>query len=285
MKKNKKKSQLADIWVQLKRNKLAVAGLIFIVFLVVVALFADKIAPYSYEAQDLANTFAPPSREHILGTDRLGRDLLSRLIYGSRESLRLGVSATVLAAALGCTMGTLAGYFGGIVDDITMRFIDIYQSIPALLLALSISAALGVGTNSAILAIGLVSAGSFARLLRASIMTVRDQEYVEAGRAIGAGGLRVILKYILPNAVAPVIVQFSVKLGVCIQFGSTMSFLGMGTQAPLSEWGAMLADGRAFMRDNPMLVIYPGICIMLAVLSFNLLGDGLRDAMDPRLRG
>lgn len=285
MKEKKNSSFTAETWRQFKKNKLAVAGMILIILLCFMAVFADYIAPYPYDLQDHSASFAGSSREHLLGCDKLGRDLLSRLIYGSRESLKLGITASLLAAVTGVTLGMIAGYFGGLVDDLIMRFIDVYQSIPTLLLCICISAVLGMGTTSAIIAIGLVSVGSFARLLRASVMTAKETEYVEAARAIGAGKLRIMVKHILPNSISPIIVNFTMKLGVCVQFGATMSYLGMGSQPPIPEWGTMLAEGRNYMRMNPMLVVYPGIFIMLAVLAFNLMGDGVRDAMDPRLRG
>ena len=285
MKEKKNSSFTAETWRQFKKNKLAVAGMILIILLCFMAVFADYIAPYPYDLQDHSASFAGSSHEHLLGCDKLGRDLLSRLIYGSRESLKLGITASLLAAVTGVTLGMIAGYFGGLVDDLIMRFIDVYQSIPTLLFCICISAVLGMGTTSAIIAIGLVSVGSFARLLRASVMTAKETEYVEAARAIGAGKLRIIVKHILPNSISPIIVNFTMKLGVCVQFGATMSYLGMGSQPPIPEWGTMLAEGRNYMRMNPMLVVYPGIFIMLAVLAFNLMGDGVRDAMDPRLRG
>ncbi len=283
--KKKKTSFMAETWRQFRKNKLAVVGLVMIVLMLLIAVFADYIAPYPYDLQDHSASFAPPSAEHLLGCDKLGRDLLSRLIFGSRESLKLGIAASVLAATLGVTLGMIAGFFGGVVDDVIMRFIDIYQSIPTLLFCICISAVVGMGTGSAILAIGLVSIGSFARLLRAAVMTAKEMEYVEAARAIGAGKLRIMVKHILPNAISPIIVNFTMKLGVCVQFGATMSYLGMGSQPPIPEWGTMLAEGRNFIRQNPMLVVYPGVFIMIAVLAFNLMGDGIRDAMDPRLRG
>ena len=285
MKEKKNSSFTAETWRQFKKNKLAVAGMILIILLCFMAVFADYIAPYPYDLQDHSASFAGSSREHLLGCDKLGRDLLSRLIYGSRESLKLGITASLRAAVTGVTLGMIAGYFGGLVDDLIMRFIDVYQSIPTLLFCICISAVLGMGTTSAIIAIGLVSVGSFARLLRASVMTAKETEYVEAARAIGAGKLRIMVKHILPNSISPIIVNFTMKLGVCVQFGATMSYLGMGSQPPIPEWGTMLAEGRNYMRMNPMLVVYPGIFIMLAVLAFNLMGDGVRDAMDPRLRG
>lgn len=285
MKEKKNSSFTAETWRQFKKNKLAVAGMILIILLCFMAVFADYIAPYPYDLQDHSASFAGSSREHLLGCDKLGRDLLSRLIYGSRESLKLGITASLLAAVTGVTLGMIAGYFGGLVDDLIMRFIDVYQSIPTLLFCICISAVLGMGTTSAIIAIGLVSVGSFARLLRASVMTAKETEYVEAAKAIGAGKLRIMVKHILPNSISPIIVNFTMKLGVCVQFGATMSYLGMGSQPPIPEWGTMLAEGRNYMRMNPMLVVYPGIFIMLAVLAFNLMGDGVRDAMDPRLRG
>lgn len=283
--KKKKNSFAAETWRQFCKNKLAVVGLVMIFLLVLVAIFADYIAPYPYDLQDHSASFAGPSADHLLGCDKLGRDLLSRLIYGSRESLKLGVFASILAASLGVILGMIAGFFGGIVDDVIMRFIDIYQSIPTLLFCICISAVMGMGTTSAILAIGLVSIGSFARLLRAAVMTAKEHEYVEAAKAIGASKVRIMIRHILPNSISPIIVNFTMKLGVCVQFGATMSYLGMGSQPPIPEWGSMLAEGRNFMRQNPMLVIYPGIFIMIAVLAFNLMGDGVRDAMDPRLRG
>lgn len=277
-------SHTADVLHRLSKNKLAMLGLVIIVFLVVVAVAAPWIAPYDYVTQDYNAIYVKFSPEHLLGTDRLGRDILSRLIYGSRQSLRIGVLSVALAATLGTLIGSIAGFYGGWIDNVFMRFLDIYQSIPSMLMSIAMASSLGPGINNAILAIGISTIPAFARIIRASILTVRENEYIEAAVAINASDARIILKHVLPNAIAPLIVQITMNIGGAILTAATLSFIGLGTQPPEPEWGAMLTEGHNYMRDYGYLVIYPGICIMASVLSFNLLGDGLRDALDPRLR-
>lgn len=282
--KKRRKSQFKEIMSRLAKNKLAMAGLIIIILLIILAILAPLVAPYSYDAQNLKATYASPSKEHLLGTDKLGRDILSRLIYGTRQSLEIGMISVAIAATLGTMLGSIAGFYGGKLDNMLMRLLDIYQSIPGLLLAIALAASLGPGINNAIIAIGVSTIPAYARIIRASIMTVREKEFIEAAIAINANDFRIITKHVLPNAISPLIVEITMNIGNSILAAATLSFIGLGAQPPSAEWGAMLVEGRNYMRDYGYLVIYPGICIMTSVLSFNLLGDGLRDALDPRLK-
>ena len=275
---------MREILHRLFKNKLAVAGLVTIVLLVLVAILAPVLASFPYEAQDLESTYQFPNAAHPLGTDNLGRDIMSRLIYGTRQSLRIGVLSVAIASTLGIIFGSVAGFYGGRIDNILMRMLDIYQSIPAMLLSIALAAALGPGINNAILAIGISTMAEYARMIRAQILTVREREYVEAARAINAGDFLIVTKHIIPNALAPLIVSITTNIGNYILAAATLSFIGLGAQPPLPEWGAMLSAGRAYMRDYGYLVVIPGICIMISVLAFNLLGDGLRDALDPKMK-
>ena len=284
MKKTRKKSRLKDIWRRLKKNKLAVAGLIVLVLLILVAIFAPALAPYYFSLQDSTKSYASASPENLLGTDKLGRDVLSRLIYGSRASLQMGFISVSIAAVLGITIGAIAGFFGGWTDNISMRFLDIYQAIPMLLLCVTLAAILGPSLRNAIIALGVCHVPAFARLMRASVLTVREKEFIESARAVNAGNARIIIKHIVPNAIAPLIVEITMGIGTCILAGALLSFVGLGVQPPTPEWGTMIAEGRDVMRQHPTIALYPGICLMLTVLSCNLLGDGLRDALDPRLK-
>ncbi|WP_394926444.1 ABC transporter permease [uncultured Robinsoniella sp.] len=280
----KPKSPILEILERLAKNKLAMLGLIVIILMTLAAIFAPLIAPYNYAQQDMSAVYVSPCKEHLLGTDRLGRDILSRLIYGARQSLRIGVFSVAIGAALGTVLGSIAGFYGGKTDNFMMRFLDIYQSIPGMLLSIALAASLGPGVNNAILAVGISTIPVYARIIRASIMTVRDKEYIEAAKAINASDFRIITKHVLPNSFAPLIVEITMNIGNSILMAATLSFIGLGAQPPSPEWGAMLSEGRNYMRDYGYLVIYPGICIMASVLSFNMLGDGLRDALDPRLK-
>ena len=284
MKKNRKQSRILEVWRRLKKNKLAVVALVVLVLLVLVALFGEYIAPYPYDQQDPRNSFAPPSAEHLLGTDKLGRDVLSRLICGTRQSLAMGVVAVSLASLIGITIGSIAGFYGGWADTICMRMLDVYQAMPMLLLCLMLAAVLGPSLRNAIIALGIATVPSHARLTRATILTIREREYVEAARAINAKDARIILKHIIPNALAPLIVDFTMGIGSCILAGASLSFIGLGVQPPTPEWGAMISEAKNIMREHPTMAMYPGICVMISVLSCNLLGDGLRDALDPRLK-
>ena len=280
----KKKSGLSETWRQLKKNKAAVVSLFIIIAVALVAIFAPFLAPYPYDEQNTKRALEPPSEDYLLGTDRLGRDILSRLIYGTRQSLQMGVVATVIAAVVGVIIGAIAGYYGGWVDNLLMRLLDIYQSIPMFLLCVTLAAVLGPSLRNAVIAIGISMVPGFARLMRASILTVREMEYVEAAKSINASNARIIYKHIIPNAIAPTIVSLTMSIGGSVMAGAGLSFIGLGVQPPMAEWGAMISDARNYMRAHGTLALYPGICIMITVLAFNLLGDGLRDALDPRLK-
>ena len=280
----KKESMFFMTWKRLAKNKLAVAGLIVLIITARLAVFAPIAAPYGYEEQDLFNTLAGPSREHWLGTDNLGRDMLSRLIYGGRNSLTLGLISVALAAALGVILGAVSGYYGGKVDMVIMRLLDVLQAVPAILLAIAISATLGPGYMNCILALTISQIPGFTRMTRASCLNVQGMEYVEAARSINARERRIIFKHVLPNAISPIIVQATMSVATAILTSASLSFIGLGVQPPQAEWGAMLSAGRSYIRSNPHVIIYPGITIMIVVLSLNLLGDGLRDALDPRLK-
>ena len=282
--KKKKKSRSGEIWRRLKKNKAAMVSLFVIIIIILVALLADVIAPYAYDMQDYSASYASPSRVHLLGTDKLGRDILSRLIYGARQSLQLGVIATAIASVIGIIIGAVAGYYGGWTDNLVMRALDIYQSIPMFLLCVTLAAVMGPSLRNAILAIGISMIPGPARLMRASILSIREMEYIEAAKAIRTGSTRIIRKHIIPNAIAPIIVFITMNIGMNILAGAGLSFIGLGAQPPIPEWGSLVSDARNVMRDHGTLALYPGVCIMITVLAFNLLGDGLRDALDPRLK-
>ncbi len=287
MKKQKPKntsSGLAEIWRRLKKDKAAVISMFVLIVIIVVAIIAPILAPYGYEVMDKKHPFAGSSKEHLLGTDRLGRDILSRLLYGSRYSLAMGFIATIISAFFGIILGAIAGYYGGRIDNLIMRFLDIYQGIPMMLLTVTLAAVLGPSLRNAIIALGIGFVPGTARLMRACILTVRDKEYIEAAQSVNAKDGYIITRHVIPNAIAPVIVSITMGIGNCIMAGAQLSFVGLGVQAPIPEWGSMISDARNFMRGNPTLALYPGLCIMITVLAFNLLGDGLRDAMDPRLK-
>lgn len=281
----KKKSQLKEVVKRLSKNRLGMAGMIIVVLLLIVAALAPYIIPYDYAAQDSTALFLKPgSSGHLLGTDNLGRDVLSRTIYGTRISLIMGLSSVFLMVVIGDTLGAIAGYYGGFIDNLLMRFLDIFQAVPSLVLCIALAAVLGSGLSNAIIAIGVTTAPWHARMIRGSIMQVRSMEYIEAAKAINASDKRIILKHLIPNALAPSIVQVTMDLGHAILSAATLSFIGLGAQAPLPEWGTMLSEGRNYIRGHGYLVIIPGIMIMITILAFNLLGDGLRDALDPRLK-
>ena len=278
----KKVSKFSETWRRLKKNKVAVFCLFVIAALLLIAIFADYIAPYPYDLQDYASAYEGPSLKHLLGTDRLGRDVMSRLIYGSRQSLQLGLISVAMSATLGIIIGAIAGFYGGWTDNLIMRALDIYQSIPMFLLCVTLAAIMGPSLKNAILAIGISMVGGPARLMRASIFSIRESEYVEAAKATNSSNGRIIKKHIIPNAISPLIVSTTMSIGNGILSGAGLSFIGLGAQPPIPEWGSMVNDVRNILRDHGELAMYPGICIMIAVLSFNLLGDGLRDALDPR---
>ncbi len=280
----KKKSQAQEVWHRFKKNHLALLGLALIIIMILVVTFADFIAPYGFDDQDYMSTMLPPSLEHLCGTDNVGRDIFSRLLFGGRVSLTIGIISVGIGLIVGGAMGAIAGYYGGKLDNFLMRIIDILMAIPSVILAISICAALGPGLVNTMIAVGISSIPNYARILRSSILSIKQQEYVEAARAIGASNNRIIGKHIVPNSLSGLIVQASMGVGRAIISAASMSFIGLGIQPPNPEWGAMLSAGRTYFQNYPHMVLFPGIAIFLAVLSMNLIGDGLRDALDPRLK-
>ncbi|MEX1044010.1 MAG: ABC transporter permease [Acidimicrobiia bacterium] len=266
------------------RNRLAVVGLIILVGLVLVAVFADLIAPATVNEVDIPNRLSPPSAGNWFGTDDLGRDIFSRVVIASRVSLQVGVISVGLAMAIGIPIGLIAGYYGKLTDSILMRMMDILFSFPAILLAIAILAALGSGITNAMVAIGIVYTPIFARITRGSVLSVKESVFVTAARSLGAKDSRIIRTHILPNVLAPIIVQTSLSLAFAILAEAALSFLGLGVQPPDPAWGRMLADGRGFFQDAWWMAVFPGVAILLTVMSFNFLGDGLRDALDPQQR-
>ncbi len=280
----RKGSLWGDAWKRMKRNRLAVLGMVIFILIVLLAVFADVITPYDYDVQEPENAFQFPSWEHWFGTDNYGRDLFTRVIRGGRVSLFIGIVACVFSAALGGALGAIAAYYGGKLENVIMRVMDIMMAIPNTLLAIVIASALGTGVRNLILAVGISSIPSFARILRASILSVKDQEYIEAARLIGCRDWQIIISHIIPNVLSPLIVQATLRVATIITSAATLSFLGLGVQPPTPEWGQLLSAGRSYIRDYWFLVFFPGLAIMLTILSLNLLGDGLRDALDPRLK-
>jgi len=280
----KMNGQLHDVWVRLKRNKASMVGLVIISLLVICAVFAGQIAPYGYDDQVLTRRLLAPSKEFILGTDNLGRDIFSRIIYGGRISLQVGVLAVAFAASIGVVLGAIAGFYGKKVDNVIMRIIDIVLAIPSTLLAISIAATLGSGMRNVMIAIGIGAIPSYARIVRASVLSLREQEFVEAARSIGASDFRIVFFHILPNCIAPIIVQATTGVASAILSTAALSFVGLGVQPPIPEWGSMLSSGRDYIRDYWWIVTFPGVAIMLTIFSINLFGDGLRDALDPKLK-
>lgn len=280
----KKEGLFTQTWNGLKKNRLAIFGLALIVILILIAAFADFIAPYGVDEQDLTRKFMKPCGEHLFGTDEFGRDIFSRIVYGSRYSLMIGAVAATLSAVIGMLVGSLAGFYGGRADNILMRFIDIMLAIPSTLLGISIVAALGNGIRNVIIAVAIGAVPAYARIVRASILSVKEQEYIEAARSIGASDYRIIMKHILPNCLAPIIVQITMSVAKAILEASALSFIGLGVQPPSAEWGAMLSAGRAYIRKAWWIVTFPGVAIAMIIFGLNLFGDGLRDALDPRLK-
>lgn len=284
--KYKKTNQFIETLIRLSRNKGAMIGLVFILLLVVTAISADLLYDYNVYVieQNIKDRLLWPSIEHPFGTDEYGRDLLARVVHGSRVSLIVAASAVTIALLVGGALGAVAGYYGKKIDNVIMRATDIVLSIPMTMFAIVIVAALGASTINLILALAVASVPIFARIVRGAVLTVRDKEYIEAARAIGAKDFTIILKHIIPNCLAPIIVQVTLRMSSAIYNTAALSFLGMGVSPPAPEWGALLASGRTYIRDFSYLCVIPGFIIMLTILSLNMLGDGLRDALDPRLK-
>lgn len=267
-----------------RRNRVGIIGGVCIAVVIIVALFAPVISPYDPDAMQVTKRNQEPNSEHPMGTDRFGRDMLSRVIYGARVSLWVGVISVGIGAVGGLILGLLSGYYGGSIDFIIMRVMDVLFAFPSILLALVIIAILGPSLNNTMIAIGIGNMPTFTRIARASILSVKEQDYVQAALALGSKDRSVIIRHILPNILAPIIVQASLALSGAIRTEATLSFLGLGIQPPTASWGSMLSESRRYMELAPWTAIFPALAIMVTVLSFNLFGDGLRDLLDPKLR-
>ena len=282
--KPRKNSEFLRVMKQLSRNKMAVVGLIILVIEIVLAILAPVIAPYDYTQMDILNMFAPPSAQHIFGCDDLGRDIFSRILIGARYSLSCGILATLIGVVIGMAIGAVAGFFGGKVDNIVMRILDVIQAIPGMVMMIVMSAVLGPGFINTIFAMAFGTIPGMARMLRAQMLKVRENEYIEASVSINCSKFRIIMDHLIPNCMSPMIVQATMGVAQTITTASGLSFIGLGVQPPIPEWGAMLSGARQFIRQAPHLVIFPGLAIAVTVLALNMMGDGLRDALDPKLK-
>jgi peptide/nickel transport system permease protein len=282
----KKRSQWREVWRRLKKNKMALLGLAILSVLIILAIFADVIANYDRIAikQNLPIRLNAPTMAHFFGTDEFGRDIFARIVHGARVSLKVGLISVSLSIIWGGTLGSIAGYYGGRLDNTIMRIMDIFLAIPSILLAIAIVSALGPNMINLMVAISISSVPRYARIVRASVLTIRDQEFVEAARAIGASNARIIYRHIIPNVLAPVIVQGTLGVASAILSTAGLSFIGLGIQPPAPEWGNMLSGGRQYLRTAWWVTTFPGVTIMITIFALNLLGDGLRDALDPRLK-
>ena len=272
-------------WRRLRRSPNLVAGTIILFLVVLSALLAPQISPYDPIDQDFASQLRSPSASHLFGTDEFGRDIFSRVVYGARIALNVGAVADAIATALGVLLGVLAGYFGGRLDAVLTRLLDVMLAFPYLLLAMIVVAILGPGLTNAMVAIAIVYTPQFARVVRGVVLSVKEQEFVESARAMGSGTFRIVCRSILPNIVSPIIVMATLTVGFMIVETAGLSFLGLGASPPTPEWGSMLATGRQYMLTAPWITTFPGLAILVTVVAFNLVGDGLRDLLDPRLRG
>ena len=275
---------LPYVWKKIRTRRLAMAGLIFVAVLLVLSFISPLICPYSYKAISMKEKFALPSWEHPFGCDELGRDILSRVLYGAKFTMSVGVFSTGFSCIFGIVLGSVAGYFGGKVDGFIMRCLDVFQSFPGILLAITLSTVLGPGFEKVIIAMGIAYMPSYARMMRANILTIRNSEYIEAATAMNCSTLQIVIRHIIPNAISPLIVQIAMGIAGAGLSASSLSFLGFGVKATTPERGAMLSSARGFIQDYPHLCIFPGIFIMATVLSFNLVGDAIRDALDPKLK-
>ena len=277
--KSKKTNQMKEIWRRFRKSKTAMLGLCLLIFVLCIAIFADVITPYENAISQSANRLDGPSAAHIFGTDELGRDLFARIVHGSRYSLLIGVSTSILALVIGGLLGAIAAYYGGWVDNIIMRLTDVVMTVPPILLSLAVVAALGGSLRNLLIAITISCVPSMLRLVRSVVLGV-----IEAARSYGASDMRIILKYVIPNALGPIIVTTTMNVANMILSAAGLSFLSLGVQPPAPEWGALLSDAKTYMFTAPHLLYIPGIFIVIAALSFNLAGDGLRDALDPKLK-
>ena len=280
----RRRGQTRDVVARLVRNKLGMVGLVIVFVMLVLIVFAGFFTKYGVNAQDFSVKLKTPGAGHIFGTDNVGRDLWTRLLYGGRISLLVSVIAVAISLGIGMLLGSIAGYFGSKYDTIIMRAMDILMAIPALLLAIIISAALGTGPINSALAISISGIPPCTRMMRSTVMSIRDNEFVEAARATGSKNLRIIFRHILPNTLAPLIVVSSLSIGGNIMAISALSFIGLGVRPPTPEWGSILADGRSYIREFYPIILFPSLFIALTMFGFNLLGDALRDALDPKLK-
>lgn len=279
----KRRGHFAEVMKRMSYSKINIVCLIVVLLFILAAIFAPVIAPYGYSDM-VGKALQAPSAEHWFGTDDFGRDYFSRVVWGARYSLGLGFSATLVSFIFGSIVGSIAGYYGGKIDEVFMRFCDIIQSVPGVLLNMALCVAFGTGVVNTIFALGFGGIAGSARLMRSSFLKLRKAEYIEAARAIDCSDAQIIVKHMIPNAFAPVLVQTTMRVGSVIMSAAGLSFLGLGVQAPTPEWGALLSGGRTFIRKAGWLCIFPGLCILIFVLALNLLGDGLRDALDPKLK-
>lgn len=274
-----------DAWHRLLRSWNGRVGLVIVLLTVIVGVGAPIVDPYDPTIDsNLAESRKPPSLEHPFGTDRLGRDMFRRIIHGTRISLTIGFLVVFASGTAGTVIGLVAGYFGGLVDSILMRLVDILLAFPAILLAIAIVAVRGPGLTNTMIAVAVVGIPGYARVVRSMVLSIRERDYIEAARNVGVRDLRIMFRHILPNSLSPIIVQATLGVGGSILFAAALGFLGLGAQPPTPEWGAMIGDGIPFLRQSPHMVFFPGMAIMVTVLGFNLLGDGLRDALDPQMQ-
>ena len=280
----KKQSEFVRVFKELRKNSTAMLGLCILLVEIILVILAPVIAPYDYTAMDIVAAQQGPSAAHWFGTDELGRDIFSRVLYGGRYSISMGVLAVMISTTVGMTIGAIAGYFGGKVDNILMRLLDVIQSLPAMLLSIVLSAVLGPGYFNTILALSVNGMPASARMLRAQMMKVRGNEYIEAAQSINCSKFRIIVRHMIPNSFSPNIVQATMSIAHMIVMAASLSFIGLGVQPPTPEWGAMLTGARQFIRQCPHMVIFPGLAIAVTVLAVNLMGDGLRDALDTKLK-
>ena len=281
----RRRSQLAEIWRNFRKNKGAMIGLILIIIIITIGATVSFWIDYDkIVAMNIRERLQPPSAEHWFGTDEMGRDLFWRVLYGTRYSIAVGFVAVMVSLAIGIPVGAIAGYFGGKIENLIMRSADIFAAVPGVLMAMVIVAILGANVFNLMLAIGIASVPGFIRTTRAAVLTVKNEEYIEAIRALGKSEPYIIARHVLPNCLSPIIVRVTLRIAGAIISASSLSFLGLGIEAPLPEWGALLNGGNKFVMTHPYLTIFPGLAIMITVLAFNLVGDGLRDAMDPKLK-
>jgi len=273
-----------EAWRSFKKNKIALVGMGIVIFFILIALFAPLIAPYDFKEPDYSARLQAPSKEHIFGTDDFGRDIFSRVIYGARISLWVGFFSVLGSVIVGSLLGIIAGYYGRWVDTIISRIFDIMLAFPSILLAIGIVAVLGPSLENALIAIAVINIPNFGRLIRSRVLSIKQEEYIVAARAIGMSDARILFNHILPNSMAPIIVQGTLAIATAIIEAAALGFLGLGAQPPNPEWGKMLADSKEYLVQAPWTMVFPGLAIMLTVLGFNLMGDGLRDALDPRMK-